>query len=76
MHPNFVSEQSIWLSFYLFSIAASGEWLNWTVTGAVLLIFLFAGSTYMTESISSTKYPAYIIYQKNTAKFIPKFFRK
>lgn len=75
-HPNFVSEQSIWLSFYVFSIAASGEWLNWTVTGAVLLIFLFAGSTYMTESISSTKYPAYIIYQKNTAKFIPKFFRK
>ncbi|HUX94570.1 MAG TPA: DUF1295 domain-containing protein [Bacteroidales bacterium] len=75
-HPNFASEQSIWLSFYLFSIAASGVWLNWTVIGAVLLIFLFAGSTYMTESISSSKYPAYIIYQKNTAKFFPKFFRK
>jgi len=74
-HPNFVSEQGIWISFYLFSVAASGEFLNWTIAGAVLLVLLFIGSTLMTESISSSKYPAYAEYQKSVPKFIPKIFR-
>jgi steroid 5-alpha reductase family enzyme len=73
-HPNFASEQAIWISFYLFSVAASGEWLNWTFTGAVLLVFLFIGSTIMTESISSSKYPEYREYQNKVPKFIPKIF--
>ena len=74
-HPNFVSEQGIWISFYLFSVAASGEFLNWTITGAVLLVLLFIGSTLMTESISSSKYPAYAEYQKSVPKFIPRIFK-
>lgn len=74
-HPNFASEQSIWLSFYLFSIAASGEVINWTISGSLLLILLFAGSTIMTEKISSSKYPGYSNYRNKVPKFIPNLFR-
>ena len=75
-HPNFISEQAIWLSFYLFGVAASGRLFNWTLTGGILLILLFIGSTELTERISSEKYPAYTIYKKLVPKFIPGFFSK
>lgn len=70
-HPNFAAEQSIWVSFYFFSVAASGEWINWTLSGPVLLILLFIGSSQFTENISKQKYPAYEDYQENVPKFIP-----
>lgn len=74
-HPNFASEQAIWISFYLFSISASGQWINFTLIGPVLLITLFIGSSMMTEKISSSKYPDYIVYQQEVPKFIPRLFR-
>jgi steroid 5-alpha reductase family enzyme len=40
-HPNYFAEQAIWVSFYLFSVAASGQWINWSSSGALLLIVLF-----------------------------------
>ena len=40
-HPNFFAEQSIWVSFYIFSIAQTGRPINWTITGCILLILLF-----------------------------------
>jgi hypothetical protein len=41
-HPNFFSEISIWFTFYLFGVSASGwRWINWTLTGPVLLMLLF-----------------------------------
>ena len=58
-HPNFASEQAVWISFYLFSVAASGRWINFTLLGPVLLVILFIGSSIMTEKISSSKYPEY-----------------
>jgi steroid 5-alpha reductase family enzyme len=70
-HPNFASEQGIWISFYFFGVAASGQWINVTITGPLLLVLLFAGSTRFTESISSRKYPGYALYQKEVPKFIP-----
>ena len=72
-HPNYFAEQSIWVDFYLFSVAATGEWLNWTIAGAVLLIILFKGSSDFSEEISAKKYPAYKDYQKRVSRFIPKF---
>ncbi len=72
-HPNYFAEQSIWVVFYLFSVAATGEWLNWTLAGSVLLIILFKGSSDFSEEISAKKYPAYKDYQKRVARFIPKF---
>jgi steroid 5-alpha reductase family enzyme len=73
-HPNFVSEQAIWISFYLFGVAASGEWINWTLAGSLLLILLFQGSTALTERISSDKYPGYAIYKKEVPKFFPRLY--
>lgn len=75
-HPNFASEQAIWISFYLFSVAASGQWINFTLIGPVLLVILFIGSSIMTEKISSGKYPDYPTYQKEVPKFFPRLFRK
>ncbi len=74
-HPNFASEQAIWISFYLFGVAASGNWINFTLLGPVLLVILFIGSSIMTEKISSSKYPEYSTYQKEVPKFIPRIFR-
>ncbi|MBE0676452.1 MAG: DUF1295 domain-containing protein, partial [Bacteroidales bacterium] len=75
-HPNFASEQAIWISFYLFSVAASGQWINFTLIGPVLLVILFIGSSVMTEKISSGKYPDYSTYQREVPKFIPRLFRR
>jgi steroid 5-alpha reductase family enzyme len=74
-HPNFISEQAIWISFYLFGVAASGKLINWTISGPILLVFLFIGSTRLTENISSKKYAGYEAYQKEVPKFIPVLFR-
>jgi steroid 5-alpha reductase family enzyme len=74
-HPNFASEQAIWISFYFFGVAASGIWINRTITGAILLVLLFIGSSELTESISAEKYPAYAEYKKRVPKFIPRIFR-
>lgn len=70
-HPNFTSEQAIWVNFYFFGVAASGQWINITLLGPVLLILLFAGSSRLTESISRSKYPEYAEYQKRVSRFLP-----
>jgi steroid 5-alpha reductase family enzyme len=74
-HPNFTSEQAIWISFYIFSIGASGKVLNYSVAGALLLILLFMGSTRLTERITRSKYPQYIQYMKEVPMVIPSFRR-
>lgn len=74
-HPNFIAEQAIWISFYLFGVAASGKWLNWTIAGSVLLVILFQGSTQLTETISCKKYPEYASYKKRVPKFLPGIFK-
>lgn len=74
-HPNYFAEQSIWASFYLFSIAAGAGIFNWSIAGALLLIVLFQGSAAFGEELSAGKYDTYTTYQKQVSKFIP-FFRK
>ena len=70
-HPNYASEQSIWIVFYFFSVSATGLWLNWSVMGAILLILLFYGSSNFSESISISKYPEYLDYKNKTPRFVP-----
>jgi steroid 5-alpha reductase family enzyme len=72
-HPNYFAEVSIWWVIYFFGVAASVQWLNWSVIGAVLLTVLFQGSSVMTENISKGKYPGYTGYQKKTSKIFPWF---
>lgn len=71
-HPNYAAEQSIWIVFYLLGAHATGEWINWTIAGCILLVILFKGSSDFSEEISSNKYPNYKDYQKKVGRFIPK----
>lgn len=71
-HPNFAAEQGIWLVFYLFAVAATGNWINWSMAGCLLLLLLFQGSSDFTEKISASKYPAYKDYQKRVPRFLPR----
>lgn len=73
-HPNYMAEQAVWISFYLFSVAATGQWINWSIAGSLLLVILFQGSSDFSEAISAEKYPDYKEYQKKTGRFIPKIF--
>lgn len=73
-HPNYASEQAIWVVFYFFSVAATGDWLNWSGAGAVLLVILFHSSADFSEGISAKKYPLYKSYIEKVPRFIPKFF--
>eukprot|EP00744_Colponema_vietnamica_P005790 GILI01008447.1.p1 GENE.GILI01008447.1~~GILI01008447.1.p1 ORF type:complete len:343 (+),score=116.13 GILI01008447.1:135-1163(+) len=70
-HPNFFSEQSIWWSYYLFAVSASGLWCNWTLLGCGTLSLLFQASTHLTEQISASKYPLYNEYKRMTSRFLP-----
>ncbi len=74
-HPNYASEQAIWISFYFFGVSASGKFVNWTFVGPLFLVLLFLGSTKLTESISKGKYPDYPVYIKEVPKFLPRFFK-
>ena len=70
-HPNYLGEQTIWVAFYLFSIAAGAGILNWSICGAILLILLFWGSSTLGEYISKSKYPEYADYAKSVNRFLP-----
>jgi len=73
-HPNYFCEVAMWWTFYLFSLAAGGALLNWTLLGAMLLTVLFVppgASLDTTEFLSSRKYPAYREYQKRVSRFLP-----
>lgn len=70
-HPNYTMEQTIWFVFYLISVNATGEWINWTIPGCLLLIILFKGSSDFSEEISAKKYPKYKEYKARTPRFIP-----
>ena len=72
-HPNYLAEQLLWLVFYLHTIAATGELLNVTLAGPVLLVLLFQGSTLLSESITGGKYPKYSQYCEVVPKFIGNF---
>jgi steroid 5-alpha reductase family enzyme len=70
--PNYAAEQAIWCIFYLFSVAATGEYFAITSgLGAILLLMLFQGSGWLTELLTVKKYPAYKEYQKEVPLYLP-----
>lgn len=75
-HPNFAAEQSIWVFIYVWGCVATLSFYNWTIAGPISYLLVFAGSTPLTEYISSSKYPEYKIYQQRVGRFLPKFFGK
>ena len=70
-HPNYAAEQAIWITIFFFSVTAGQSILNWSMTGAILLVLLFWGSSNFSEEITSNKYPRYKDYQAHTPRFIP-----
>ena len=70
-HPNYFCEMGQWWVFYLFAVAASGQWFHWTGLGLIGLTLLFDGSVRFGESISASKYPQYKEYQASVSRIIP-----
>lgn len=73
-HPNYFSEQAIWVVLYLFCISAgvtSYIFFNWTLVGSMVLILLFMGSSLFAENISLKKYPMYADYINKVSKYVP-----
>ncbi len=76
-HPNYLGEQGVWVSLYLFTVQAGVNTygiFNWSIVGCMFLILLFLGSSTFGESITSGKYPQYKDYQSKVFKYLP--FRK
>lgn len=69
-HPNYLGEQSTWVGFFIFSVAAGAGILNWSVIGVILLILLFIGSSIFAENVSSSKYPEYKDYKKKVFRYL------
>ena len=61
-HPNYLAEQLLWVVFYGFSVAATGQVVNYSMIGAILLVLLFLTSRSLSQGISFAKYPAYARY--------------
>ena len=70
-HPSYVCEMGMWTVFYLFGVAATGQWIHWSGLGFIFLMFVIGGSTRLTESISLDRYPSYRGYRASTPRFIP-----
>mmetsp|Transcript_27133 Transcript_27133/g.57265 ORF Transcript_27133/g.57265 Transcript_27133/m.57265 type:complete len:364 (+) Transcript_27133:124-1215(+) len=74
--PAYAAEQATWISFYLFSVAASyaetRHYWNWSGGGFLQLCLLFQASGWLTERISITKYPKYHLYQKKVPLYVPR----
>ena len=70
-HPAYICEMGMWYVFYLFAVAATGQWVHWTGLGCIALTLVFFGSTRLAESISLSRYPSYRDYQASTPRLIP-----
>ena len=72
-HPNYLGEQGLWLSLYLFAVGAGAARyaFHWSMIGPLLLVLLFMGSSALGESISSKKYPLYGAYATRVFKYLP-----
>ena len=71
-HPNYFGEVSVWWGVYLFGVAATGEWLNWTIVGPLTINGLFVGGSIgITEKHELFRKPEYAEYQRTTSRLIP-----
>lgn len=69
-HPNYASEQGMWIVLYLFSVANSGIHQPLAIAGAVNLVLLFWASVDLSEGITLAKYAKYSSYLRDTPRFL------
>ena len=72
-HPNYFAEVSQWVVLYFWSSYHCGTCLNWGLPFAAVLFIIVFSSTFVSEPVSSSKYPLYTRYQKCTPRFFPFF---
>ncbi|OQE28555.1 hypothetical protein PENSTE_c003G01942 [Penicillium steckii] len=71
-HPNFVAEQAVWLTLYLWACYRTETYLQWSGLGIAGYIILFQASTRLTEWITAGKYSEYPEYQARVGRFLPR----
>jgi steroid 5-alpha reductase family enzyme len=69
--PNYAAEQALWITYYLFSVAACRGRHNWSILGCTLLVLLFQGSGWLTELLTIQKYPKYEVYKNDVPLYLP-----
>lgn len=70
-HPNYFGELLFWCLVWFAAAIQTGTFLSPALTGPLVLIALFCGSTVFTEGITAGKYPAYWEYQKRVSAIVP-----
>lgn len=70
-HPSYACEVTMWTCFFLFNVAASGQPINFCITGPLLLAGIFMCSYPLTEKISASKYPQYSYYCQQVPPLFP-----
>ena len=71
-HPNYFFEICVWWGVYLFAVAATGQWLHWTILGPLTIHGLFlGGSVRLTEAHELARKPEYAEYQRTTSRLVP-----
>lgn len=71
-HPNFVAEQAVWLTMYVWCCYRTETYVSWLGLGVLGYMAIFQGSTRLTETISASKYPEYSEYQARVGRFLPR----
>lgn len=72
-HPNFAAEQSVWVALHGWSCYSTEMPFNWSGIGALSYLLLFQGSTWLTEILSTQKYPDYKSYKEQVGMFFPTY---
>lgn len=75
-HPNYFCELGFWWSIWLAAFSFNRDPLGSGLFGPIVLTFVFIGSTVLTESITSSKYPEYRNYKKKVISAIIPWFPK
>jgi len=69
-HPNYFGELGFWWIIWLAAFSFAWNPLGSGIFGPIILTFIFIGSTILTESITSSKYPEYLNYKKKVISAI------
>ena len=75
-HPNYFCELGFWWIIWLAAFSLTWDPVASGLFGPVLLTIIITGSTYLAESISSSKYPEYQNYKKKVISPIIPWFSK
>ena len=75
-HPNYFGELGFWWTIWLAALPFTRDLIGSGLFGPVVLTAVITGSTFLAESITSSKYPGYKDYQKKVISPIIPWFSK